>query len=98
MKFMTNPIMTSSEFINAGREERRQSPRVKSNKLAKIYLHDAVFVDCIVKDISDHGARLLLANENWTFAEFHIQFVETAMRLKVVKVWKDGTSVGVRFV
>ncbi len=87
-----------SSWREAGRIERRLSPRQKWNKLARIYLRDAFIVDCIVKDISRSGARLLLANENYVLDGFHIQVSGTTRKLKVAKVWKDGAVVGVRFI
>lgn len=79
-------------------EERRLTPRFKWNKLAGIYVQDSYMIDCIVKDISETGARLLLADENWLFLEFHVRFRETTSKLKVERVWKNGSTLGVKFV
>ena len=76
--------------------ERRGNPRGKCRCPARIMTECEVFSECLITDISDTGARLILkADEQLpkTFFLMADEFVFTA-RL----VWRNGTQAGVELV
>ena len=77
--------------------ERRRSQRVNTNKFATIILGDQDLCACVIKDVSDSGARLLVLNRNWVPKQFEIQGLDSEKHITVNRVWQDEQQIGVSF-
>jgi hypothetical protein len=55
-------------------------------------------VDCMVRDISDGGARLLVSTEEPLPATFRLLIADFGEWRKVERRWANGPDVGVEFV
>jgi hypothetical protein len=53
-------------------------------------------IDCVVKDLSDTGARLQVANVLSIPDHFELQ-IPGARSVQVTVVWRKGRMMGVRF-
>lgn len=77
--------------------ERRKSPRRRA--LLAGVLHDpnkASTWSCIVRNLSDDGARLEIASAFWVPNEFGIEIEARNIHRLASVVWKDTTSIGVK--
>jgi hypothetical protein len=77
--------------------ERRRFPRTKVFKGAKIILANRSTVNCIIRNLGNHGACLHLPSTADLPAEFDLSF-DTGLTLRKCRVaWQTITSVGVSF-
>jgi|HubBroStandDraft_1064217.scaffolds.fasta_scaffold123531_1 hypothetical protein len=77
--------------------ERRQVPRNKVFKGAKLFVVGRPAVSCIVRDLSSHGACLHLPSTADLPPEFDLSF-DTGHTLRKCRVaWQTLTNVGVSF-
>jgi len=77
--------------------ERRRFPRTKVFKGAKIILADRSTVNCIVRDLGNHGACLHLPSTANLPAKFDLSF-DTGLTLRKCRIaWQTLTNVGVSF-
>jgi PilZ domain-containing protein len=77
--------------------ERRRFPRTKVYKGAKVVLVDRSTVNCIVRNLSNHGACLQLPSTADLPAEFDLSF-DTGRTLRNCRVaWQTLTNLGVSF-
>ena len=77
--------------------ERRQFPRTKVYKPAKLILAGRPTLSCIVRDLSNHGACLHLTSTADLPGEFELSFDTGHTRRKCRVAWQTITNVGVAF-
>jgi hypothetical protein len=77
--------------------ERRQFPRTRVFKGAKLTLVGGLTVDCTVCNLSNHGAYLQLSSNFALAAEFDLSFDGCRTFRKCHKIWQTFTNVGVSF-
>jgi hypothetical protein len=78
-------------------EERRALPRKRSLEQAKVLLPDWKVIDCVVRDISDSGARLEFAKEPRLPGRFRLLILSQSLVVAVELEWQQGDVAGVRF-
>ena len=78
--------------------ERRQSTRQKSFLRGCIYFNDRrTVIDCLVRDISEHGARLRFSDSISIPDSFELHIPQKNQTLRVTARWRHGMDVGVSF-
>ncbi len=77
--------------------ERRCVPRTKVFKGAKVVVPGRAAVNCIVRDLSPHGAGLQLASAADLPAEFDLAFNTGQKPRRCRLAWRNLTNVGVSF-
>ncbi len=77
--------------------ERRRFPRTKVFKGAKIILVDRSTVNCIVRNLGNHGACLHLPSTADLPVEFDLSFDTGLTSQKCRVAWQTITNVGVSF-
>lgn len=79
-------------------EERRRVPRLKSLLRGRVYFnnHNST-VECLVRDISSHGARLALADDVTIpdVVELYVPQKDQTYRAHVI--WRHGGETGIAF-
>ncbi|NWG26447.1 MAG: PilZ domain-containing protein [Pseudorhodoplanes sp.] len=79
-------------------QERRAHIRHKSFLQGRIYYNNRrATVDCIVRDINDHGARLKFSDSALVPDAFELYIPNRQETFKVHAIWNNGTEVGVAF-
>ncbi len=91
-------VFTSETGGPYGQNDRRRFLRFQSNKQAAIKLRETLLCDCIIKDISETGAKLLVSQRNWIPRQFEITVLSRDLALPAKRVWRMGEKVGVEFV
>jgi hypothetical protein len=77
--------------------ERRRFPRTKVFKGAKVILADRATVNCIVRNLGNHGACLHFPSTADLPAEFDLSF-DTGHTMRKCRVaWETITNAGVSF-
>ena len=79
-------------------EERRQTPRHKSLLRGRVYFNNrSSTAECLVRDISAQGARLIFADEVLMpdVMELYIPAKEQTLRAQVV--WRNANEAGIAF-
>jgi PilZ domain-containing protein len=77
--------------------ERRRFPRTKVFKGAKVILANRSTINCVVRNLGNHGACLHLASTANLPAEFDLSF-DTGLTLRKCRIaWQTLTNVGVSF-
>jgi hypothetical protein len=78
--------------------ERRQAARQKSFLRGCIYFNNRrTAIDCLIRDISDHGARLRFSDSISIPDSFELHIPQKNQTLRVVARWRHGMDVGVAF-
>ena len=78
--------------------ERRSSPRRKTRfKATVVYGADRAIANCVVRDLSETGARIKLDAPNEIPAQFHLIWVADRTVLSAEAVWRGNGEMGVRF-
>ena len=83
-----------------GREfkERRMSQRFPTRLEARIVPNgDAPPLECVVRDLSETGARLVLCESGELPLEFDLEIPDEGARAPVRVVWTNGREVGAKF-
>ena len=57
-----------------------------------------VVTNCVIRDLSDTGAKLGITQKARLPEQFHLFFVKRNLRLRVRLVWREGDIAGVSFV
>ncbi len=89
-----------SEFLDEKTthdEERRQSARVPTYIFAKLVVEANVEVDCIIRDMSDGGARIKLEEERDLPGTVKLTFIETGQTRVCRTVWQKSKHAGLEF-
>ena len=78
-----------------------QPPRItvrhRTLKEAKVVLSDWTAIDCVLRDLSDTGARIEFGGSTDLPKEFRLLVVSTKTLFPAVCVWQRGLSAGLRF-
>ena len=78
--------------------ERRQATRQKSFLRGCIYFNNRrTVIDCLIRDLSDHGARLRFSNSISIPDSFELHIPQKNQTLRAVARWRHGMDVGVAF-
>jgi hypothetical protein len=78
--------------------ERRSRPRLRSYLGARVAFNArASTMDCLVRNISDEGARLVFAAETTLPQEFDLLVPHRKLEARARIVWRTGTEMGVTF-
>ena len=78
-------------------EERRAHPRHRTLKQGKVVLSDWMVFDCLIRDLSEGGARLELGGLTDLPREFRLLIASSNLLVPVALVWQHGQTAGVRF-
>ena len=78
-------------------EERRHVPRRRALKEAKVVLSDSTLIDCLMRDLSDVGARLEFSAPTDLPAEFRLLIVSSNLLIPARLEWQRGLSAGAAF-
>ncbi len=79
-------------------DDKRKVPRRRVLKEGKIVYADGLRVlDCTIRDISENGARLLIANTIGLPDEFHLFEKSSGLLYPATIVWRQANAIGVQF-
>jgi hypothetical protein len=79
-------------------DEKRKSPRRRVLKEGKIIFADGLrVIDCTIRDMSQEGARLLIASTLGVPDTFHLFEKSTGLVYPATIAWRQASSVGVKF-
>jgi hypothetical protein len=79
-------------------DEKRKTARRRVLKVGKIIFADGMrLIDCTIRDMSDNGARLLIANIVGLPDAFHLFEKSSGMVYRASVVWRQPAAVGVKF-
>jgi hypothetical protein len=96
---MNMPVKTiKADGDEASLIERRGSPRRKTRfKATVVYGPDRTTAGCVVRDLSETGARLRLEAADVTPTRFHLIWQAERAVLEVEAVWRSNGEIGVKF-
>jgi len=78
--------------------ERRRVTRQKSFLRGMIYFNNRRnVVDCLIRDISPYGARLIFSDAVSTPDVFELYIPQKEQTLRIHVIWRHGQEVGVAF-
>jgi hypothetical protein len=78
--------------------ERRRVTRQKSFLRGMIYFNNRRnAVDCLIRDISPYGARLIFSDSVSTPDVFELYIPQKEQTLRIHVIWRHGQEVGVAF-
>jgi hypothetical protein len=79
-------------------EERRRVPRQKSLLRGRIYYNNRnSSADCLVRDISTHGARLIFADEMAVPKQLELYIPQREQTYRAQVIWQHGGEAGIAF-
>ena len=79
-------------------DEKRKTARRRVLKEGKIIFADGMrVIDCTIRDMSDAGARLLIASTVGGPDAFHLFEKSSAMIYPATGIWRQPSAVGVKF-
>jgi len=79
-------------------DERRKVPRRRVLKEGKIVFPDGMRVlDCTIRDMSESGAKLLIANTVGLPDSFHLYEKSSGMLYPAAVVWRRPNALGITF-
>jgi hypothetical protein len=76
---------------------RRVAHRRRTLKEGKVILSDWTGIDCVIRDLSDTGARLEFGGPTELPQTFRILVTSSNQLIPVELAWQRGLSVGVHF-
>lgn len=77
--------------------DRRRIKRLRTLKQGRIIMSDWTVMDCLVRDISDEGARIALGGLVDLPQEFRLLIVSTNMLIPAELEWRRSLLAGLRF-
>ena len=78
--------------------DRRRAPRQKAFLAGKLYFNNRLqVVDCTIRDICDHGARLVYSEAVTVPDEVELYIPQKNQTLNAKIAWRRGNEVGVEF-
>jgi hypothetical protein len=84
--------------MNDHTPELRKSPRQKTLLRGKLYFNNRLnVVDCLIRDISDCGARLIFSEAVAIPDQIELYIPQKDQTLFVTVAWRQGPEVGVAF-
>lgn len=79
-------------------DDKRKVPRRRVLKEGKIVFADGLRVlDCTIRDISEKGGRLLIANTVGLPDKFHLFEISTGLLYPSTIAWRQANAIGVEF-
>ncbi len=78
-------------------EEHRSSIRRRTLKGAKVVLRDWSTFDCVIRNLSETGARLEFSDPVVLPEHFEVLMLEANTLVPADRVWERGTAMGIRF-
>ena len=78
-------------------EEGRTSFRRRTLKQGRVILSESTVMDCLIRDLSEGGARLEFGALTQLPNEFRLLIVSSNMVVPASVAWQRGQSVGVYF-
>ena len=78
-------------------EDHRLAVRRRVLKEAKVVLGDWSTIDCILRNVSDGGARLQFSDPVVLPEQFNLLLVASNTLQPVRRAWERGTSAGIEF-
>jgi hypothetical protein len=80
-------------------QERRKELRRRTLKTARIVFNNRFSaIDCAVRNLSDHGAMLLVAGPHGIPDDFLLEIDEGAVVHDCRVIWRDEKRLGVEFI
>jgi len=85
--------------VKRGGAERRRSPRKPCTLGGRLFFGLAgLSIDCVIRDISDHGARIAVPSATWRAPkEIHLLSLREGKVYSGVVVWNRGRYLGLNF-
>jgi len=78
--------------------EKRKTPRRRVLKEGKIVFADGMrVIDCTIRDMSDGGARLLIASTLGVPERFQLYQKSSGLLYPASIIWRQANAIGVRF-
>jgi hypothetical protein len=88
----------TAEPPSAPRPNGRASPRLRSMLRGQVIFNNRFStMDCVVRDLTETGARLELGGDSTLPPAFELYLPLRQRRYQVEMVWKRGSACGVRF-
>ena len=87
----------ASSEVSLSNPERRAHDRRKCRRPAELHVNGFCFAQCVIKDISAGGAKLLVEASEWMPWTFEIFDTKTKIRFKAQRVWNRLDTMGVKF-
>jgi hypothetical protein len=78
-------------------EDHRTSHRRRALKEGKVVLSDRIVIDCLIRDLSEGGARLEFGAPTELPDSFRLLIASMNLLVPAAPAWQHGLSVGVRF-
>lgn len=79
-------------------DDQRATDRVETSQRGRILAGGSPVLDCLIKDLSDSGAKIQVDGALALPPDFHLEMVETGESFHVEIRWRYAHLVGVRFV
>ncbi|MEO0329188.1 MAG: PilZ domain-containing protein [Pseudomonadota bacterium] len=95
---MTQTSQITKNAIAKIMAEKRIATRVKSTFSASIFCEGEFETHCVIKDVSESGMRLELAEKVSLPDEFDVRTTVMAETMSVRQVWEKYNSIGVEFI
>ena len=91
--------LTKMAPLKRGGQERRRSPRKSCTLGGRLFYGLAgLSIDCIIRDISDHGARIAVPSAAWKAPkEIHLLSLREGKVYSGIVVWNRGRYLGLNF-
>jgi hypothetical protein len=91
-------MMTKLDGDDVALVDRRVAPRRKTRfKATLVHGPDRTTTDCVVRDLSETGARLRLEAPEGLPATFHLIWLAEKAVIEVESVWRSQDEMGVKF-
>jgi hypothetical protein len=75
--------------------EARTAPRATAKNRGTAIISGRTEIDCMIRDLSSHGARLSFLNPTILPRQFQLRFDDQDQRVTVI--WQKGRLAGVKF-
>lgn len=89
--------MQSVQHNNINFTDNRRHSRHDCNIRGKVKIGSTTVINCILKDISIGGARLVFPAGSWIPSEFSLELPNGFPPISAKKVWLENDSVGIKF-
>ena len=77
-------------------QNRRVAPRYRVLGHGQVIAH-GIMTNCVIRDLSDTGAKLGISRKAKLPQEFNLLFVKRGLKVRVRLRWRGGDTVGVTF-
>jgi hypothetical protein len=92
------PVMTKTSESTRGRERRRSNRRNCTLGGRLFFGLAGLSIDCIIRDISDHGARVAVPSATWKAPKaVHLLSLREGQVYSGEVVWNRGRYLGLNF-